>query len=159
MATHPNVKTDPTADAIHAVDEQEIAPFRTLSKGRDLAPVAYMPPALAEIPKGQHLRRILTREQGYALETIGHAVDYLNDCYLYEGDDSETINLSGPPNDALQILVTARQQIFMSAPVREPRLLQIWNAILHRESRKGPHNGPGRQSSKPVSVLPLSSSR
>lgn len=153
MATHPNIETD----AIHAADELDVPLFRTLSKGRDLAPVAYMPPALAEVPKGQHLCRILTREQGYALETIGHAVDYLNDCYLYEGNDSETIDLSGPPNDAIQILVAARQQIFMSAPLRKPRLLRAWNAIFHRGSRTGPNSSTDRHSSKPVSVL--SSSR
>lgn len=148
MATHPNIKTDPTADGIYRVADDQDAPFRTVSKGRDLAPVAYMPPALATISKRQRLRRILTREQGCALETIGHAVDYLNDCYLHEGDDSEQINLGARPNDAIQILVAARQQIFMSAPVRETGLLRMWNAIFHRGPGTGPNSGPARQSDR-----------
>ena len=52
---------------------------------------------------------------------IGHAVDYLNDCYLYEGDDDELINIGGSASEAIQILVSLRWQILQSAPIREPR--------------------------------------
>jgi len=116
------------------IDPDEVEIFRTLSRKRDVAPIAYMPTALSSNPKARSLRRILTREQGRALEMIGHAVDYLNDCYLFEGADDELINIGGSSNDAIHILVSLRWQILQSAPVREPRQVRLWNALFNRNS-------------------------
>lgn len=176
MTTHPSVKTDPMADADHTSKRKNTAEirietnsnepqlFETLSRKGDVAPIAYMPTALAANPRSRNLRRLLTREQGLALEMIGHAVDYLNDCYLYDGDDDELINIGGSSNEAIQILVSLRWQILQSAPVREPRTLRLWNALFNRRSQNRPgvafHRAGGPTSqSKPASVLPLSSSR
>ena len=176
MLNHNSVEANPMADADHISERQnpaevrteihadEVQLFRTLSRKRDVAPVAYMPKALAANLKARSLRRILTREQGRALEMIGHAVDYLNDCYLYDGEDDELINVGGTPNEAIQILVSLRWQILQFAPVREPRRLRLWNALFHRHNdgrpgvvfrRAGDRGSPG----KSTSVLPLSSSR
>lgn len=176
MLNHNSVDADPMADADRVSERQnpaevqtEITPdevqlFRTLSRKRDVAPIAYMPRALAANPKARNLRRILTREQGHALEMIGHAVDYLNDCYLYEGEDDELINIGGSSSEAIQILVSLRWQILQSAPIREPRTLRLWNAMFHRHTSERPgvvfhRAGEHGSQSKPVSVLPLSSSR
>jgi hypothetical protein len=176
MLNHNSVEANPIADADRvsqtqnpAAAETKITPeeaqlFRTLSRKRDVAPIAYMPRALADNPSSRSLRRILTREQGRALEMIGHAVDYLNDCYLYEGDDDELINVGGSSAEAIQILVSLRWQILQSAPMREPRTMRLWNALFHRHISERPGvvfhraNDNGSQN-KPVSVLPLSSSR
>jgi len=176
MLNHNSVQANPLADADDTSEipnptesRREIYPnevplFQTLSRKRDVAPVAYMPKALEANPKARSLRRILTREQGRALEMIGHAVDYLNDCYLYDGADDELITFSGAPNEAIQILVSLRWQILQSAPVREPRRLRLWKALFHRHNdgtpgvvfRRAEDRGSSDQSS---SVLPLSSSR
>ncbi|MES2220036.1 MAG: hypothetical protein V4587_03610 [Acidobacteriota bacterium] len=176
MSNHRSVEANPMADAdcvserqIPAEDQMEISSeetqlFRTLPHQRDVAPVAYMPRALAVNPRVRSLRRLLTREQGRALEMIGHAVDYLNDRYLYEGEDEELINIGGPSSEAVQILASLRWQILQSAPVREPRTARVWNALFHRYRAQRPGvvfhrtNEHGSQS-KPSSVLPLSSSR
>ncbi len=176
MATHPSVEANPkanrncipepdrTAKTATAAGRDEEQLFQSVSSARDLAPVAYIPSALAGNPKAHNLRRILTREQGRALELIGHAVDYLNDCYLYEGDENEPINIGGPSTQAVQILVAARSKILQSASVREPRRLRIWDRLFHRNSERKlaleSHRKDDRTSqSKPVAVLPLSSSR
>ncbi len=176
MLNHNSVDADPMADADHVSERQnpaevqteitldEVQLFRTLSRKRDVAPIAYMPKALAANPKARNLRRILTREQGHALEMIGHAVDYLNDCYLYEGEEDELINIGGSSSDAIQILVSLRWQILQSAPIREPRTLRMWNALFHRHTSERPgvvfhRAGDHGSQSKPVPVLPLSSSR
>jgi hypothetical protein len=177
MLTHHSVEANPRADANHVSERakktatvatetnlDEIQLFQTLSRKRDVAPIAYMPKALAANPKARNLRRILTREQGRALEMIGHAVDYLNDCYLYEGDDDQLINIGGSSSEAIQILVSLRWQILQSAPIREPRTLRLWNALFNRhpEGRSDVvfHRvGDAEAQTKPVSVLPLSSSR
>jgi hypothetical protein len=146
------------------MNPEEFQLFQTLSRKHDVAPIAYMPKALTAAHRSRNLRRILTREQGQALEMIGHAVDYLNDCYLYEGEDDELINIGGYCSQAIQILISLRWQILQSAPIREPRTMRLWNALFHRRTgdksgvvfrRAGDHP----TQSKPPSVLPLSSSR
>ncbi len=152
------------AEVRREIQLDEVQLFQTLSRKRDVAPVAYLPKALAANPKAGSLRRILTREQGRALEMIGHAVDYLNDCYLYHGEDDELINVGGTPNQAIQILVSLRWQILQAVPIREPRRLRLWNALFHRHNSERPavvfrHAEDHGAQSKSASVLPLSSSR
>lgn len=176
MLNHHSVDANPMADADPAcerptlpelqteIDPDEIQLFRTLSRKHDVAPIAYMPRALAATPRSRSLRRMLTREQGRALEMIGHAVDYLNDCYLYEGDEEELINIGGSSSDAIQILVSLRRQILQSVPIREPRTWRLWDALFHRHTSERPgavfhHENEHGSQNKPASVLPLSSSR
>lgn len=84
-------------------------------------------------PASGRMRRKITREQGCALEVIGHAVDYLNDSYLYEGADDEIIDFSGPSMDAVRILIAAQRQILSSLPLVEPLPLRFWNTLLRRK--------------------------
>lgn len=104
--------------------------------------------AAAELKiRNRGLRRIITREEGCALETIGHAVDHLNDCYLQQGSDEEILDFGGPAMEAVQILITLQRQMLRSFPVKEPLLVRVKNALLHRKSAKS------------SVVLPLSSSK
>jgi hypothetical protein len=176
MLTHHSVEANPMADADHISERQnsaeiqteihpdEVQLFQTLSRNRDVAPIAYMPRALAVNPKARNLRRILTREQGRALEMIGHAVDYLNDGYLFEGEDDELINIGGAANQAIQILASLRWQILQSAPIRESRARLLWKALFCRHNTERPgvvfrRAGDRGSQGKSASVLPLSSSR
>jgi len=65
---------------------------------------------------------------------------------------------------SIQILVSLRWQILQSASLREPRTRRLWNALFHRRTSDRPGvvfqraSDHGSQA-KPVSVLPLSSSR
>lgn len=105
--------------------------------------------ALAGAPRKRAARRIMTLEQGRAIETIGHAVDYLNDCYLHQGADDEILDFrSAPEMQAVRILISAQRQILQSLPLTEPLTLRVWNAVLRRKSQF-----------KPGAVVPLSSSR
>ena len=176
MLNRHSVDADPMADAIlvterkttaedsEAISAEEAQIFQTLSRKRDVAPVAHMPKALASNPKSRSLRRILTREQGRALELIGHAVDYLNDCYLYEGDDSEIINIGGSSSEAIQILVSMRWQVLQSVPARESKSQRLWNVFFHRRTNNRPgvifqRTADHGSQAKPGPVLPLTSSR
>ncbi len=94
------------------------------------------------------MRRTMTREQGAALEMIGHAVDYLKDCYLQQGADADIIDFNAPEMIAVRILISARYQILHALPLSEPLTLRLWSALLRRRSRF-----------QPATVLPLSSSR
>ncbi len=94
------------------------------------------------------LHRVITREEGRALEMIGHAVDYLQDCYLHEGDDREILDFRGPKMDAVRILVSAQRQIHRSLPLAEPLTVRLWHALLRRKIQY-----------KSAAVVPVSSSR
>jgi len=88
--------------------------------------------AAPERPATRRMRRVISQEQGRALETIGHAVDYLNDCHLSEGQDGEIVNVVCPVREAVQILITLYLQLLHSLPLVEPLSHRIWNSILHR---------------------------
>jgi hypothetical protein len=136
----------------------ESLPFQAVP---EIAPIAVIPQALANRLAQRNLRRVVTREQGRALEMIGHAVDYL-ECYPFEGDDKEIINIGWSTMKALGILVSARRQIVEALPLAEPRRLRFWNALFHRTSERSAGRSPHRErerESKPAAVVPLSSSR
>ena len=62
-------------------------------------------------------RRIINREQGRALEMIGHAVDYLTDCYLWAEPDNHIIDFRCPAMEAVHILTRMKLQILNSLPL------------------------------------------
>ena len=100
----------------------------------------------ARSPK-RPMRRVISREQGRALETIGHAVDYLSDCLLMEGPDDELVTGCCPATEAVQILISLHLELLHSLPLVEPMPQRIWNAIFRRL-----RNPPNRDSR----VVPLS---
>jgi hypothetical protein len=100
----------------------------------DVPPVAVIPQLLANAPAKRGLRRTITREEGRALEMIGHAADYLRDCYFYEGDEMEVLHSGGSTMKAIGILGAARIEILQSLPLRESRTTRLWNALFHRNA-------------------------
>lgn len=119
-------------------------------------PLQWRPPArptsagqeIESFAAARGMRRVLTREHGCALEMIGHAVDYLNDCYINEGPDHEVLDFNSPSMEAVRILISAQGQILRSLPLTEPFSVRIWNALWRRKSQI-----------KSSGVVPLSSSR
>ena len=92
--------------------------------------------------------RDMTREQGQALETIGHAFDYLHERYLHRGAEEEILDFRGPEMDAVRILIGARRELLASLPLAEPLSVRLWHALLRRGARI-----------KSPAVVTLSSSR
>ena len=99
-------------------------------------------------PGSHRLRRTMTREQGRALETLGHAVEIVSAGYLHNGADDEILDFRGPELEAARILIAAQRELLGSLPLREPLALRLWHALLQR---KTPLNS--------ARVVPLSSSR
>jgi len=85
--------------------------------------------------KLRRLHRTINREQGRALEMIGHAADYLIDCYLYEGDDNQLIDFR-PTSEALHILTCLKFQIVESLPLSESFISRAWNRFRRRNGRR-----------------------
>lgn len=81
-------------------------------------------------------RRVLTREQGQALETLSHAIDYLSDCHWMLGSDSDDVLTLTPATDAIRLLMLKRYELLHSFPLAEPLMARLWNAIFHRHSHR-----------------------
>ena len=124
------------------VDAHLKADLKLFSGGQ---PAELSPPHAS---RNRRLRRIITREQGRALETIGHAVDYLSDCYLHQGADDEVLNFISPALEAARVLIAARNELLAGLPLRQPITTRLWHALLRRRSPL-----------KSSAVVPLSSSR
>ncbi|HUZ05680.1 MAG TPA: hypothetical protein VMU62_10005 [Acidobacteriaceae bacterium] len=65
-------------------------------------------------------RRRITREQGRALESLGHAADYLLDSYVYLGPDEEILHSLSAEMEAIHLLVQARNRVLESLEIVQP---------------------------------------
>jgi hypothetical protein len=81
------------------------------------------------------LRRSITREEGCALEMVSHAVDYLNDRYLYDGPDDEILDFEAPAFEAARILAAAQQRMLGSLPLVESFGSRVRRSVLRTIGR------------------------
>lgn len=145
MATHLRFQPHVHSGVLPRLETRSDAPKQ--ARPRAAKPIEIAKPNNYWRAPQRPLRRVMTREQGRALEMIGHAVDYLNDFYIQEGPDEEVIHLAGASTEAVRLLIGMRSRIFQSLPLVEPLSTRFWNAVF------------GRKSEIQSSVLPLSSSR
>jgi hypothetical protein len=144
MATHGTFSPDFQANTALRSNERpgSLQPDHNTGRGPLCIHLAYRAtPAVSlefiEPPRPRPgLRRRISREQGCALETIGHAVDYLNDSYLNEGPDDEILSFSAPPLEAARILVAAQCRLLAAMPLVEPLSKRIWNKLRLRGWRR-----------------------
>lgn len=70
------------------------------------------------------VRRRITPEAGFALEKLGHAIEYLADEYVHEvGRQPVPDAVSGsvdPQVQAMQLLMAANREIYYACPVVTP---------------------------------------
>jgi hypothetical protein len=69
------------------------------------------------------VRRRIPPTSGYALEKLGHAIEYLTDEYINEGCRG---GLNGGSVDAIQLLMLLNREVYFECPVIEP----LWKRIL-----------------------------
>jgi hypothetical protein len=70
------------------------------------------------------IRRCITPEAGFALEKLGHAIEYLADEYVHEvgrlpvtSPDSSCVD---PQVQAMQLLMAANREVYYECPVVTP---------------------------------------
>jgi len=93
--------------------------------------------AVQTVPAGagtRSVRRRLTPVAGFALEILGHAIEYLADEYAHEGSlvprtDSGCLD---PQVAAMQILMAANRQVYFECPVVTPFYTRILRRFLGR---------------------------
>jgi hypothetical protein len=69
------------------------------------------------------VRRRTTPEAGFALEILGHAIEYLADEYAHESGSLSSIHSRDPRVEAMQLLMAANRQVYYACPVM-PSLYQ-----------------------------------
>jgi hypothetical protein len=75
----------------------------------------------------RHVRRRITPQAGHAIETLGHAIEYLTDEYVHNGGGLST---EDGRLDAIQLLMALNRQVYYECPER-PTLGARCRALLH----------------------------
>jgi hypothetical protein len=104
--TLPHAKVPPAASrALDAMHPHPTVVVRT--------EVHAMPTGLGS----RSVRRRTTPEAGFALEVLGHAIEYLADEYVHEGGILSSIASPDPCVEALQLLMAANREVYYACPV------------------------------------------
>ncbi|HEX6772906.1 MAG TPA: hypothetical protein VF126_12815 [Acidobacteriaceae bacterium] len=69
-------------------------------------------------------RRILP-EAGFALELLGHAIEYLADEYTHETAMLPSIYSADPRMEAMRLLMAANRDVYYACPLKEPLYKQL----------------------------------
>jgi hypothetical protein len=102
----PNAKVSPPANrAAGAIGPQQPVVVRT--------EVHAMPTGLGS----RSVRRRTTPEAGFALEVLGHAIEYLTDEYVHEGGILSSIDSPDPRVEALRLLMAANREVYYACPL------------------------------------------
>jgi hypothetical protein len=75
---------------------------------------------------GRARRRRISREAGHALETLGHAIEYLSDEFIHSGG---ALTAHDGQVEAVQLLMGINRQIYFECPV-VPSLGERCRALL-----------------------------
>ena len=90
------------------------------ARGGQLHPPPVVRTEMHTMPTGmgsRSVRRRTTPEAGFALEILGHAIEYLADEYVYEAGLIPSIHSRDPRVEAIQLLMAANRQVYYACPV------------------------------------------
>ena len=76
---------------------------------------------------GRARRRRISPEAGHALETLGHAIEYLSDEFVHAGG---SLTAHDGQVEAVQLLMGINRQIYFDCPI-VPSLGERCRALLH----------------------------
>jgi hypothetical protein len=106
MAASPAYPNPTARPAVHrSIDVQEPAVVRT-----DVH-------AVTTGTGSRSVRRRTTPEAGFALEILGHAIEYLADEYVHEMGLLPSVHSSDPRVEAIQLLMAANRQVYFACPL------------------------------------------
>ncbi len=80
---------------------------------------------------GRARRRRISPEAGHALETLGHAIEYLSDEFVHSGG---ALTAHNSQVEAVQLLMGINRQIYFDCPI-VPSFGERCRALLHIDSR------------------------
>jgi hypothetical protein len=76
------------------------------------------------------VRRRTTPEAGFALEVLGHLIEYLADEYVHEGGILSSIESPDPRVEALRLLMAANREVYFACPVMPSLYHRVTNRLF-----------------------------
>jgi hypothetical protein len=73
-------------------------------------------------------RRHITPQAGFALQGLGHAIEYLADQYVHEAGSIPSIHGTDPRIEAIQILMAANREVYFGCAV----VPSLWHGLRRR---------------------------
>ena len=73
--------------------------------------------AVATGTGSRSVRRRTTPEAGFALEILGHAIEYLADEYVHEAGLLPSLHSGDPRVKAIQMLMAANREVYYACPL------------------------------------------
>jgi hypothetical protein len=69
--------------------------------------------------------RRIPPEAGFALELLGHAIEYLADEYMHETAMLPSVYSADPRMEAMRLLMAANREVYYACPLKEPIATQV----------------------------------
>ena len=69
--------------------------------------------------------RRIPPEAGFALELLGHAIEYLADEYMHDTAMLPSIHSADPRMQAMRLLMAANREVYYACPLKEPLYQQL----------------------------------
>ncbi len=128
MAAHPTISDLAAVRGAHA----DLPSFSGVISSGAGAQVVRTPAHAAATGVGSRSasRRILP-EAGFALELLGHAIEYLADEYMHETAMLPSIDSADPRMEAMRLLMAANRDVYYGCPLNEP----LYNRVRERVRR------------------------
>lgn len=103
--------------------------------GKQIQPPPVVRTEMHTMPTGmgsRSIRRRTTPEAGFALEILGHAIEYLADEYVYEAGLIPSIHSGDPRVEAIRLLMAANRQVYYACPVVPSFYQRVMTRLLGR---------------------------
>ncbi len=81
---------------------------------------------------GRTARRRITPTAGFALEVLGHAIEYLADEFVHASGSTPSLHSADPRVEAMQLLMAANRQVYYACPVMPSLYKRIVRYIFGR---------------------------
>jgi hypothetical protein len=88
--------------------------------------------AMATGTGSRSARRRTTPEAGFALEVLGHAIEYLADEYVHEAGLLPSIHSGDPRVKAIQMLMAANREVYFACPLVPSLYQRLINHLFGR---------------------------
>ena len=81
---------------------------------------------------GRTARRHITPTAGFALEALGHAIEYLADEYVHASGSMPSLHSGDPRIEAMQLLMAANRQVYYSCPLMPSLYQRVMRRLFGR---------------------------
>lgn len=123
MATAPAL---PSLKEMRAAAKRPLQPFPAPQAPVVRTPVHTMPTGVGTCTSRRHI----TPAAGFALEALGHAIEYLADEYVHASGSLASVHSTDPRVEAMQILMAANRQVYYECPLMSSLYQRVMSVLF-----------------------------